>query len=232
MRKPIVFISSTSDLREERQALARSLRCAFEAYLHEEDRLQGKSPREHCRRMIEKSAVFVGLLGGRHGSPFQLGNEPLSICEWEFDSAYALRSRIELMMLLKTLAPDEIEPEQEAFRKRVADFHSGVWCKTFDSTENLVQCVHKALVTWLAEYWVRKETEATRRTLPWLNRMLLISTVPLVVLILVIASASFGSHLTTNSILALCTVAATLGLSSAALMLAESKGSHFYEPKH
>ena len=136
------------------------------------------------------------------------------------------------MVLLKALAPNEVEPQQEVFRKRVSDFHSGVWCKTFDSTEHLVKYVDSALVTWLAEYWVRTQAEATRRTLPWLNRMLLVSTVPLVVLILVIASASVGSHFTNNSIIALCTVAATLGRSSVALLLAESKGSHIYEPRH
>jgi hypothetical protein len=58
---PLVFISSTSDLKQERLAVAGKLRLTYEPYLYEEEGAGSKSPADRCREMIEASDVFVCL---------------------------------------------------------------------------------------------------------------------------------------------------------------------------
>lgn len=156
MDRPIVFISSTSDLTEERKALLASLGPLYEPYLYEEDRARRGSPEERCREMIERSHVFVGILGARYGTPFPSDAER-SIVEWEIDTARRCET-VEIMAFLKKLPPGaEVDPRQKRLLDEVTRFESGLWCKFFESTDNLVQLVRSSLEGWLVEFWARMQ---------------------------------------------------------------------------
>ena len=58
----LLFISSTSDLKAERQALADNLRPTYEAFLYEELGAGGVPPEDVIKKKIENSDVFIGLL--------------------------------------------------------------------------------------------------------------------------------------------------------------------------
>lgn len=151
--KPVIFISSTSELREEREELAAALRPLYEPYLYEEDRARRGSPEERCRELIGESDVFLGILGPSYGSPFAAGVDERSIVEWEFDTARSQKDLEIMMFVRRGLAGAEAEPRQQRFIERVTDFHEGVWCKFFESERDLVSEVRQALERWLVEFW-------------------------------------------------------------------------------
>jgi hypothetical protein len=138
------------------------LRKHFDPYLYEEDRARGKSPRDHCRKMIGDSEVFVGIVGSRYGS--RVGeDDDRSICEWEFDVARRCKDTEVMMMVSQAHKGTEIEPEQRRFRERIAAFGSGVWCGFFSSTQQLLESVAQALTTWLAECFCESRDRRARR---------------------------------------------------------------------
>jgi hypothetical protein len=157
-RTLMVFISSTSDLAAERQALAARLKPSFLPYLYEEDHPASKSPKDRCQEMIEQSDAFVCLLGVRYGSVYSFDVGPRSIVEWEFDTARA-RGDLALMMFQKEPLANA-EPNQQAFIARVSGFGTGIWLKRFKSTDQLVRDVYDSLVQWLVEF--RTKVQAIR----------------------------------------------------------------------
>jgi hypothetical protein len=156
---PVVFISSTSDLADERQALANKLPPAYDPYLFERDRARSQSPEERCREMIEQSDVFVCLLGVNYGSLYSFEvNSPRSIVEWEFDTARS-RAEIELMVFRKDPLL-KIDQRQQEFLNRVSGFREGVWLKKFATPDELVRQVGESLLHWLVEF--RSKVKAAR----------------------------------------------------------------------
>jgi len=149
----VVFISSTSDLAAEREALATRLQPSFLPYLFERDRASSMSPKDRCQEMIEQSDVFVCLLGERHGSLYSFDVGPRSIVEWEFETARA-RENLELMTFQKEPLAN-VDPNQQTFLERIAKFRTGVWIKRFQSTDQLVRDVYDSLVQWLVEFRTR-----------------------------------------------------------------------------
>lgn len=132
-----------------RQALDRF----YSVYLYEHDRARRKSPRDHCRDMIEDCDVFVGLLGASYGSPVG-EEEQRSICEWEFDTANQQPDQLEILMFLKDLAPDvQVDSRQTAFREKVSSFQEGVWRQLYRTTPELLQRVTENLHAWALEFW-------------------------------------------------------------------------------
>ncbi|MDQ3813376.1 MAG: DUF4062 domain-containing protein [Armatimonadota bacterium] len=228
MGKPIVFISSTSDLSQERQALAETLRRLrlYEPYLYEEDRARGGSPEAHVRQMIEASDVFVGVLGARYGSLFSAGPPQRSIVEWEFDEASA-RRHIQIMMFIREMPAGEvIEPPQQHFLDRVRDFHSGVWCRFFSSANELSALVRESLELWLLEVWQRVQKESQRRTVPWLHRILSVVAVAFVGLLCLIAATPLRAQFSNSALIALCAVSATVVLLCIVLLQLEMGGQY------
>lgn len=156
---PLVFISSTSDLVDEREALANKLPPMYDPYLFERDRARSQSPEAHCREMIEQSDVFVCLLGFNYGSLYSFEVEGArSIVEWEFDTARS-RADIELMVFRKDPLPG-IDQRQQEFLNRVSGFQEGVWLKRFRSPDELVCQVGESLLRWLVEF--RAKVKAAR----------------------------------------------------------------------
>ncbi|MCA1591600.1 MAG: DUF4062 domain-containing protein [Acidobacteria bacterium] len=153
IRKLLVFISSTSDLRDERHALKDLIRKfggVYEPYLYEDEPARSDSPEARCREMVERSDIFIGILGAKYGTAYPPPGESGSIVEWEFDTA---RSRADLglmAMMIKKVPPDEVEPPQQHFLQRVRDFR-GLWCKEYASSSELSDDVLNSLVQWSGE---------------------------------------------------------------------------------
>lgn len=156
MPKPRIFISSTSDLSAERKALA-ELSHVVELYFYEKDRARKENPETHCRKMIERSHVLVGILGTEYGTPFPGGQAELSIVEWEFEVARA-RKELEIMAFIKKVSPETsgIDPRQQRFLARVQDFRTGVWCTFFESPQELITLLRDSIIGWLSEFLERK----------------------------------------------------------------------------
>lgn len=205
--KPVLFISSTSDLEAEREALLAQLGTLYEPYLYEKDRARRGSPQERCREMIERSHVFVGLLGGSYGSP--LPGEERSIVEWELDTARE-RGDLEVMAFVKKLpegAP--ADPRQKRLLERVTAFDSGLWCKLFDSTEALIRLVRGSLEAWLVEFWARARRGEAREALR-LHRLLLAVWAAVALVLAIVAASPLRERFSAASLVAACATLAVL----------------------
>jgi hypothetical protein len=155
--KPLVFLSSTSGLADERRELSPNLSRIYELYLYDWDRARGDSPEKHCSKMIEKSDVFLGVLGSDYGSIFPRQDVKRSIVEWEFETAES-RSDLEILTFIRKLAGGESRmPAQQAFVERVKGFRGGHWCHEYATPPELVERVHASLEQWLSEFWVRMQ---------------------------------------------------------------------------
>ena len=166
----LLFISSTSDLKAERQALADNLRPMYEAFLYEELGAGSVPPEDVIKKKIEDSDVFIGLLGPRYGSPYSPPDDNRSIVEWEFDTARE-HDTLAVMPFRKIVPKEQIEPPQLKFIERISAFgKGGMWLKEFDSTQTLVKLVKDSL-----EWWMIAQTEQVkRRILPWLHTTLMV----------------------------------------------------------
>lgn len=181
--KIFLFISSTSDLTEERQALAADLRTLYEPFLYEEFGAGSTAPEDVIREKLEKSDVFIGLLGPRYGTPYKPPADMRSIVEWEFDAA-SRRNHLEIMPFRKTVSQEQIEPSQLNFINRLSKFgRGGMWCKEFDSTQTLVKLVRESLEGWI----IRQHLKIKDRSITWLNRVLAPLAIGLVLLCVFIA---------------------------------------------
>lgn len=146
-----VFISSTSDLGEEREAIAKKFPQSIRAYLYERDRPRRVNGRDWCKKQIEGSKIFVGILGGEWGTPYPPPDHDGSIVEWEFDTARA-RPELEIMIFIRKLQPTAVQPNQQEFINRVEDFETGVWRTSFDTIPDLVTDVIGSVFDWYIDY--------------------------------------------------------------------------------
>jgi hypothetical protein len=221
--KPLVFVSSTSDLGAERQALAAELRPVYDVYLFEEDRARGTSPEERCREQIERCHVFVGILGGHYGSPLPDDAKQRSIVEWEFDTAReARRDDLEIMPFVRQGADAGGDPRQTRFLGRLTDFKTGLWCRFFDTPESLVNQARKSLERWLVEFWGQMQ-QARHRASVRLQRVLLPAVALLVALLLAVSLTPLRELLSRASLIALGVTVAAAVLLGLVLLLAESR---------
>ena len=154
-----MFVSSTSDLKEEREAVNEEVTDRWlEAFLYEHVGANSASPEPYVLEKIRNSEGFIGILGGKYGSLYPPENVK-SICEFEFDEA-SLKPGRRLMIFPKMLSDVEIEAAQKVFRNRIDRFPDGVWRTPFDSIEALRRAVRNAVREWLGEDFIRK-SEAT-----------------------------------------------------------------------
>ncbi len=207
--RPLVFVSSTSDLEQARREIAESLRHSFDPYLYEEDRARGTSPREHCRKVIKQSEVFVGIVGSRYGSSVDEGGGR-SICEWEFEVAKECGDIEIMMMLSRADRATGVEPKQQRFRDSISEFGRGVWCGFFSTTHELVESVKQALTTWLVEFFCQSEERQAdrRRRTQWV-------AIPVAVAAVLIVIGAVAMNIT----LAWFTAAQLLGICAASFAM-------------
>lgn len=186
-----LFISSTSDLNQEREKLAANkelLRLCKQFHYGEfgagSDEAGNTSPEKILREQLKDTDVFIGLLGPKYGTLYHPpnGSPSISIVEWEFNEA--CRCGLEIMPFLKTIAPtDKLDQGQDNFRERVSDFQYGKWCEKYDSPDDLPGIVRRSLQMWL----VRQYKKARARTADWLNRILAPLAVGLILLCVLVS---------------------------------------------
>ena len=148
-----VFVSSTADLLEEREAVRSVIRDyqierQLLPYISDSDMRPGATPEERLREEIRNADLFMMILGGRFGSlhPKAATQPPPSICEWEFEEAR--RRGLTMLSLEKVLPPETIEEPQRRFRDQVRQFSSGVWRKTFSNRDELAKILVGVLIAW------------------------------------------------------------------------------------
>ncbi len=168
MDLPRVFLSSTSDLVEQREGVRKALELdrLFQPYLYEHDAAGRDAPAVRLRRIIARADVFVALLGARYGSLVPGDPEERSISRWELDLARA-RQGLPIRAFLLAFPPEQIEERQRRFRDEVTDFETGMWVRPVRSVADLATTVVQELHAWLGEYVHR-----LRAVRPWVVRWL------------------------------------------------------------
>ncbi|MEJ2156527.1 MAG: DUF4062 domain-containing protein [Desulfobacteraceae bacterium] len=156
--KLVVFISSTSDLKAEREMVAGDLPASFSPYLYERERAGGKKPRDRINDVLRKSSAFIGILGERYGSDLDSESDR-SIVEWEFDSArqYQKKQAIEIMAFQKAnMNMDQIDERQRRFLEKIGGFSNeeALWIKFYDSPQHLCAMVKDSLLDWLSDFYL------------------------------------------------------------------------------
>ena len=148
--KPLVFVSSTSDLPDDRAAVRDALaEHEVDVYLYEDD-VSGTSPRQHLEEILSRTDVYIGLFGGRYGSLLPGSDPEASIVEWEYDQASA-REETAVFALQKTDV-DSVEAKQARFLQKVQSF-DGAWVKPYASIQELKRRVRRAYNRYLNRFY-------------------------------------------------------------------------------
>lgn len=148
-----VFVSSTSDLADERRSIKDKLKeengDSVKVWLYEEEEAVGFSPEDYCRQQIEQSEIFICILGGKYGSLYPPEYQG-SIVEFEYEESRRQLPPHLTGVFVKKLPNDEIESKQQDFRKRISKF-DGIWIKTYESVEELTSSVVKSIRKFFAD---------------------------------------------------------------------------------
>lgn len=159
MQPARIFISSVMrDFAAERAAArdaVTSLR--FQPVMAEEFGAQPYSPQIACLEGVRSSDVYVGVFGGRYGSPTISGK---SATEEEFDEA-----RARGLPILCFVQSGEKEPEQEEFLKRVKQYETGLMVARFTTPAQLMLSIVQALNDQLGRPGVSSIDAAAAKTL-------------------------------------------------------------------
>ena len=161
----VVFISSTSDLKTEREMVAADLPASFCPYLYERERARGQIPRDRINEALRESSAFVGILGESYGSALDFEADR-SIVEWEFDTArkYRKQQAIEIMAFQKAnMNMEQIDERQRRFLEKIGGFSNedAMWIKFYDSPEHLCAMVKDSLLDWLSEFYLEMKQRGT-----------------------------------------------------------------------
>lgn len=135
-----VFVSSLIKGFEDYRAAARGgVELTTNTPVMAEDlEAQSGSPQEACLEGVRQSDVYIVLFGQRYGNR---GASGLSPTEEEFEEAQERR-----MPVLVFRTAEQLEPDQEAFLRRIApSWEDGTTYKKFSSSEELKEEVIRAL---------------------------------------------------------------------------------------
>jgi hypothetical protein len=211
-RKLLVFLSSTSDLKAERDAV--TVPSTMDMYRYENDRARGTPPRTRLLQVLQQSVAFVCLHGASYGSPYPDCDREMGIVEWEFKTAHDI-GRAEMFPFMKATLPADIDPRQQAFLTHLQSFDGGSWVKKFDSPAQLSQEVSHSLYSWLGEYAGRAMAAQDGRSSRAVERL------PFLIILIctmAVASGAATDWLSQGVALALCAVLALATLACMALI--------------
>jgi hypothetical protein len=207
--KLLVFLSSTSGLADERRELAAKLPRIYELYLYEWDTPRSTSPEKRCREMINKSDVFLCVLGSDYGSVFPGPDGQRSIVEWEFETAQSC-SDLEVLTFIRQLAAGEIRvPEQQVFVERVKRFREGHWCQEYATPTELVERARASLEQFLAEFWIRMQEARRSLAKPAVPMLACVAGAAMLALSIALIMG-LPSALTRNALVGICASVASV----------------------
>lgn len=139
-----IFVSSTMDLKEERNSVndvvnqIEGIPIRMELFT-----ARSQSPEEVCMEELSKCDLYVGIFSKRYGFIPNAGNpRKLSATAIEFEKAREL----EIPTLIFVRKDGDREPELEKFLNRISDFKKGIFRKTFDGIDDLKYWVLASLV--------------------------------------------------------------------------------------
>lgn len=151
-----LFISSVqSEFAEERRALRDFIRGEdllgrhFEVWLFEDQPAQNRSPVDLYLDEVDRSTVYLALLGQRYGFEDAKG---VSATEREFDRAVERRKH--RLVFLKDVPPETREPKQTPFVQKV---EGQVIRQTFDDVGDLCGKVYSSLLKVLEDERIIEE---------------------------------------------------------------------------
>lgn len=223
--KPLVFLSSTSDLAAERAALRDALRPFYELYLYEEDHAGRSAPETAVRERIQQSDVFVAVLGPAYGTSLTESAEPKSIVEWEFDTAVARESLEILTFVKKQSLGSLVDPRQQQFVNRVTSFRGGRWCRFFESGTELVSIVRDSLTVWVLRSLNRMK-QSNLEIARWLHSIFLVVTSVSILAAIVVNVPPFRSSFTLTARVAVCAICASITALCGGLVRLQLGGKH------
>ena len=150
---PLVFLSSTSDMQAEYEALDAHLpRHDLLLFWFKLEGAQGAPPISHCKEKIAKCDVFLIVLGEKYGS--LVPGEKVSFVEAELDNA-DLRHDLDIMPFIKNAATRD--PAQQKLVDRVC---TGKWTMFFNTPEEFADKARMSLLGWLARVWSSAQNRA------------------------------------------------------------------------
>lgn len=140
-----VMISSTHDLRDEREAADIAIgELQLDRFRAETFGSVPHSPEVICELLAEQCDIFVLILGERYGYVMSDGR---SVVEFEYSVARK-KNRDKILAYVKQ---DVVrEPLQEEFCRRVEDFETGHFRSFFKAADDLRPKIRGDIVRWLA----------------------------------------------------------------------------------
>ncbi len=161
------FISYTSELKTECEAVVQACHeLSVVPFDYQKVAANGDSPREYVERELIRSDIYLGILGGRHGSVYPPPPDR-SVVEFEFENFRAHPGLRLTALFHKVLPPEDIEPLQARFRSKTTGFESKVWRRDFDSIDRLCAEVKKAINAWLINRALPLAQEEERHRQKW-----------------------------------------------------------------
>jgi hypothetical protein len=145
-----VMLSSTiSDLRRDREAIAKSLSrinlLNFLGIQPVEGPSYGRSPLLATVEMAEVCHLYILLIGEKYGF---VSGQGKSATEMEYDAAYR-DDPTKILIFCKEA--DEREPAQQEFVRRVGEYHRGYYMRSYRDTYELAELAGASVVQWLEE---------------------------------------------------------------------------------
>ena len=153
-----IFVSSTSDLQDERQAVKEvvqehNLDRHLFVFAYEDVPSQSGSPEQVLLKELFSTDILVLILGKRYGS-LHPNDESVSIVEWEYREATKkglFKKPSDAFVFLKTVPEGDLDEEQEAFRSRLSTFTKH-WSKQYDTVDDFKKSLLQGLIHWLKDY--------------------------------------------------------------------------------
>ena len=150
-----VFLSSTSDLNDERDAVRDGIDTKHaRVYDYRGHRTGGGPIRRRLTRELKRTDLYVGVFSKRYGSILPESDPERSITEWEFDFAYERDLEIHAFANDHKYPPHEIEARQATFLKKARGFD--VACvDLFHDTADLQAKVREAYDDFIHDFFQR-----------------------------------------------------------------------------
>lgn len=150
-----IFISSTMDLKKERNAVndvvnqIQGIPIRMEFFT-----ARSQSPEEVCIEEVSKCDLYVGIFSKRYGFvPAENNTRGLSATVLEFEKAREL-NKPTLVFIQRNVDRD---PELKQFVDTISDFKKGIFRKTFDSIDGLKYLVLASFVFHLVKMTSKAE---------------------------------------------------------------------------
>ena len=179
-----IFVSSTSDLQDERQAVKEVVRendldQHLFVFAYEDVPSQSGSPEKVLLKELFSTDILVLILGSRYGS-LHPDNQRVSIVEWEYQQATkkgVFKKPSDAFIFIKKVPQGDIDESQEVFRDKLTTFTKH-WSKHYETVDDFKKILLSGLINWLRGYdQDDRVSHSTRLLLALIGSILMAATV-------------------------------------------------------